>query len=54
MPAKAGEKAHKTGNFHCDSCGERVQVDQGEEIPRCPNCGNDSYDARTGEPGTKG
>ncbi|MBW3538603.1 zinc ribbon-containing protein [Candidatus Parcubacteria bacterium] len=54
MSAQAGENAQKTGTFHCDNCGERVRVEEGRSIPRCPNCGNDTYDSRTQEPGTKG
>ena len=53
MAAHAGEKAEKTGDFHCAKCGQRVHVDRGDRIPKCPHCGNDSYESRTGEPGNK-
>jgi hypothetical protein len=51
--AKTGEKAQKTGNFHCSGCSETVHVEKGEEIPPCP-CGKNEFDTRTGEPGNKG
>ncbi len=53
MSAKAGERAHKTGDFHCAQCGEVVHVTQGDEIPKCPN-GHSEFDSRTNEPDTKG
>jgi Zn finger protein HypA/HybF involved in hydrogenase expression len=54
MAAHAGERAEKTGTFHCDSCGETVRVSKGDKIPKCPSCSGSSYDRRTGEPGSKG
>ena len=54
MAAHAGEHANKTGRFHCENCSETVEVKEGQEIPRCPNCGNDTYGSRTREPDTKG
>ena len=54
MAAHAGERAQKTGRFHCENCSETVDVNEGEKIPKCPNCGNDTYGSRTREPDTKG
>jgi Zn finger protein HypA/HybF involved in hydrogenase expression len=53
MTAHAGERARKTGTFHCRSCDYEVRVQEGEKIPPCP-CGADEYDERTDEPGNKG
>ena len=53
MTAKAGERARKTGTFHCAECDHTVRVQQGEKPPPCP-CGRNEYDRRTDEPGTKG
>lgn len=53
MAAHAGERADKTGDFHCASCSEVVHVTQGDEIPKCPN-GHSEFESRTGEPDTKG
>jgi hypothetical protein len=50
--AKAGEKAQKTGDFHCATCGEKVHVTEGDKIPKCPN-GHTEFDTRTGEPGNR-
>jgi hypothetical protein len=52
MAAKAGERAQKTGDFHCATCGEKVHVTKGDKIPKCPN-GHTEFDTRTGEPDTK-
>jgi hypothetical protein len=30
-----------------------VHVTQGKKIPKCPNCGNDTFDTREHEPDTK-
>ena len=37
MAAYAGQKAQKSGVFHCGRCNETVSVRQGDEIPTCPN-----------------
>ncbi len=52
MTAHAGERAEKTGDFHCAKCGEKVYVAKGEKIPKCPK-GHTEFDSRTGEPDTK-
>jgi hypothetical protein len=52
MPAHAGEKARKTGVFHCATCGEKVSVQVGGTIPKCPN-GHTEFDSRTQEPGSR-
>jgi len=51
MAAKAGEKAQKTGDFHCARCDAKVHVTQGDTIPKCPN-GHDTFETRTNEPGS--
>jgi Zn finger protein HypA/HybF involved in hydrogenase expression len=53
MTAETGEKARKTGDFRCEKCHTKVHVAAGQEIPKCPNCGNDSFDTRENEPGNK-
>ncbi len=50
MSAKAGEKAQRTGDFKCENCGNKVHVEKGKEIPKCPKCRNDSYGVRENEP----
>lgn len=52
MVAHAGERANKTGRFHCAHCDAVVEVKQGQKIPECPN-GHKSYESRTHEPGNK-
>jgi hypothetical protein len=54
MAAHAGENARKTGDFRCERCHERVHVTGGDKIPKCPHCGNDTFDTREHEPETKG
>jgi uncharacterized CHY-type Zn-finger protein len=52
MPAHTGDKAQKTGVFHCAKCDEKVSVQEGEKIPKCPN-GHTEFNSRTQEPGNK-
>lgn len=51
---KQAEKVLKTGDFKCDNCGNKVHVTQGDKIPECPKCGNNAYETREHQPGTKG
>ncbi|CAN7644215.1 zinc ribbon-containing protein [Trinickia sp. LjRoot230] len=53
MSVKAGEKAQKSGDLHCEKCHHEVHVTVGRKIPRCPHCGNESYSSRTHETGNK-
>jgi Zn finger protein HypA/HybF involved in hydrogenase expression len=53
MAAHAGEKARETGDFRCEKCHHQVHVTEGDRIPDCPNCGNDTFDTRYHEPGNK-
>ncbi len=53
MAAKSGEKAEGTGDFRCERCHHQVHVSAGKPIPKCPNCGNDSFDTRYHEPGNR-
>ncbi|MFD2646493.1 hypothetical protein ACFSX5_01650 [Devosia albogilva] len=53
VAAKSGEKAEGTGDFRCERCHHQVHVSAGKPIPKCPNCGNDSFDTRYHEPGNK-
>jgi hypothetical protein len=48
MPAHTGERAEKTGTFHCRGCEASVRVRKGETIPECP-CGGTTFVARTHE-----
>jgi hypothetical protein len=52
MAAHAGEKAHKTGDFHCAKCDAKVHVQKRHTIPKCPN-GHSEFETRTNEPGNK-
>ena len=53
MAAHAGETARETGDFRCANCHEQVHVTKGKKIPKCPNCGSDTFDTRYHEPGDK-
>ncbi len=53
MAANAGEKAQRTGDFKCGKCGNRVHVIKGKAIPKCPECGNDTFVERENEPGNR-
>jgi Zn finger protein HypA/HybF involved in hydrogenase expression len=49
MSIHAGEKAHRTGEFRCEKCRNYVFVVSGHNVPKCPNCGNDSFDPNVTE-----
>ncbi len=49
MAAHAGESARETGDFRFENWHNKVLVTQGDNIPKCPECGNDTFDKRTGE-----
>jgi Zn finger protein HypA/HybF involved in hydrogenase expression len=49
MSAKAGERAREGGDFRCSKCHQRVRVNKGDPIPRCPHCGNEVFDTREHE-----
>jgi predicted RNA-binding Zn-ribbon protein involved in translation (DUF1610 family) len=53
MAAESGETARETGDFRCSKCHNRVHVTRGHAIPKCPTCGNDTFDTREHEPGRK-
>jgi len=53
MSAHSGEKARRTGDFRCQKCHRKTHVEAGETIPKCPNCGSDTFDERENEPGNK-
>jgi hypothetical protein len=52
MAAHTGERANKTGDFHCAKGSEMVHVKQGDKISECPN-GHTRFESRTGESGNK-
>ena len=43
MPAHSGEAASATGEFRCARCRQPTHLTQGQPIPECPHCGNDTY-----------
>lgn len=49
MSIHSGETAKREGDFICMNCNERVFVNKGEKIPRCPFCGCRNYDKKAGE-----
>ncbi|MEZ3182738.1 hypothetical protein KYY02_30005 [Streptomyces pimonensis] len=52
MTAEAGEKAQKTGDFHCARCSEKVHVEEGDGIPSRPG-GHEESGTRRDEPGNE-
>jgi Zn finger protein HypA/HybF involved in hydrogenase expression len=44
MSIHSGEKAQKSGELKCEKCRSHIFVVGGRMIPKCPNCGNDSFD----------
>jgi hypothetical protein len=48
MPARTGERAQKTGTFHCRGCDQAVRLRARQIIPECP-CGGTTFVSRTHE-----
>ena len=46
MRAYVGQTIHNDGEFICGSCRHRVSLSKGDHVPRCPYCGNDTYEER--------
>lgn len=45
MMARAGEKATQSGDCICQECSEKVHVEKGQNIPKCP-CGGEEFSMR--------
>lgn len=43
MTVHAGEAAKTTGTYKCTRCGATFHYEAGQEIQKCPKCGNDEY-----------
>ena len=43
---KTGEPARESGELRCEKCGHVVHVGLGVLIPRCPQCGFDTFELR--------
>ena len=44
MRAYVGQAVRQTGEFVCGCCTKRIIMQQGQSLPRCPQCGNDTYE----------
>jgi predicted RNA-binding Zn-ribbon protein involved in translation (DUF1610 family) len=44
MTEKAGEIARGTSLYRCESCKTHIHLKSGELIPKCPNCGRETFD----------
>jgi rRNA maturation endonuclease Nob1 len=42
---KAGMIAEANMPLRCDECEARTEVQAGQEVPRCNNCGHDTYNS---------
>ncbi len=51
MAARTGEQARESGDFRCERCNNIVRVNKGNPIPRCPSCGNETFEMRRGSQG---
>ena len=43
MTFNAGDSAIENCDLVCDQCGTVVHVAEGDKIPRCDECGNDTF-----------
>jgi Zn finger protein HypA/HybF involved in hydrogenase expression len=46
MTEKTGETVRESGEFRCEKCSQTVSLGRGTLIPRCPQCGFDTFDLR--------
>lgn len=46
MSMTTGEEATKDGTFRCSNCQEEIAVKKGNPMPKCPGCGNRTFEAR--------
>ena len=46
MTEKAGETARETGEYRCEKCLHLIRLRDGDPIPRCPRCSNETFDLR--------
>jgi Zn finger protein HypA/HybF involved in hydrogenase expression len=44
MSLRSGETVNKSGEYKCEKCHTEVYVTNGRKLPKCPNCGNESFD----------
>jgi predicted RNA-binding Zn-ribbon protein involved in translation (DUF1610 family) len=49
-PVLAGSdvSAVSAGTYRCTECGQEIAVGSTQHLPRCPRCGNGSYETVTG------
>ena len=43
MTYKIGETPGE-GTYKCTECGEELNLSANEELPECPECGNDEFE----------
>lgn len=44
MTEKAGETARENAEYRCERCKQHLTLRTGDLIPRCPNCGFETFD----------
>jgi len=44
MTEKTGEIARETATYRCENCHHTLKLQLGDLIPRCPNCGFETFD----------
>lgn len=44
MSEKTGEIARETDSYRCENCNMHIRLSAGELIPKCPKCGNETFD----------
>jgi predicted RNA-binding Zn-ribbon protein involved in translation (DUF1610 family) len=44
MALHAGDQAMQTGEVRCQKCNSKLHLINGQKIPKCPNCGGDTFE----------
>ncbi len=40
---EAGEETGQEGEYACDDCGKKARLEKKIIVPRCPDCGGESF-----------
>jgi Zn finger protein HypA/HybF involved in hydrogenase expression len=44
LTEKTGEIARETAEYRCENCHKPIHLKLGDLIPKCPNCGFETFD----------
>jgi len=51
MSVHSGETAKMTGDVRCEECHSKMHITIGHKVPKCPNCGNETFESSSDDVG---